>query len=40
VKTSEVDVGLMLSSFTRRKEKKCKTAVGNITLTERFKIYK
>jgi len=38
VKTSEVEVALMLFSFIRRKEKKCRIAVGNITVGVRFKI--
>jgi hypothetical protein len=37
VKTSKVEVGLMLSSYIRRKEKKCRLAVGKILVAERFK---
>jgi hypothetical protein len=38
VKTPEVEVVLLLSSFIRRKEKKCRPAVGKILVAERFKI--
>jgi len=40
VKTSEVEVGLMLSSFTKRgkKEKKCRLAVGKFLVAERLRI--